>query len=60
LKEERNEGVILWEAKWFGEVTGEGWEILRTDTWRDRCSKGRVDRRICELMNLKTNDLTAG
>jgi hypothetical protein len=30
------------------------------DAWKDRCIKGRVDRRRVELVNLKIDELTAG
>jgi hypothetical protein len=29
----------LWKDKQINEVTGEGWEILRTGVWRERCIK---------------------
>jgi hypothetical protein len=59
--EGRNErGDILWGAKRVEEVKVEGWEILRMDAWKDRYIKGRLGRRIVELVNLKIYDLTAG
>ena len=34
-------------------------ENFKMDVWRERCIKGRQDRGIDELVNLKMNDLTA-
>jgi hypothetical protein len=35
-------------------------ENLKNEAWKDRSSKGRMDRQIDELVNLKMNYLTAG
>lgn len=50
----------MWGATRIDGVTGEGWENLKMDAWREKCIKGRMDRGIDGLLNSKMNDLKAG